>query len=72
MDDEDNPWYFAEVYGFHEEHNKRKMWQLIQDLSEDFGDNLLFFGDFNDITQDYDKNGDNSITTYYMCRTLKK
>lgn len=31
------------------------MWQLVQSIYEECGENVLFFGDFNDTTQDRDK-----------------
>ncbi|KAI5396938.1 hypothetical protein KIW84_062953 [Lathyrus oleraceus] len=43
------------VYGFPKEPNKRKTWQLVQSIYEEYGENVLFFGDFNDTTQDRDK-----------------
>lgn len=60
IEDKGNPWFFGGVYGFPEEQNKGKTWQLVQNIHQEFGHSLLYSGDFNDLIQDNDKIGGNS------------
>jgi hypothetical protein len=42
-------WFMSCLYGFPEEHNKRKTWDLIQQISSQVGNKWLCLGDLNDI-----------------------
>ncbi|KAK2404541.1 hypothetical protein QL285_053869 [Trifolium repens] len=42
-------WFLSGVYGFPEEFNKWKTWQLVSQLSTQAGSNWVCFGDLNDI-----------------------
>ncbi|CAK8571738.1 unnamed protein product [Lathyrus sativus] len=57
QEDDDRPWHFAGVYGFPEEENKKETWKLVQALYEEGGDQMIFFGDFNNISSTADKLG---------------
>ncbi|XP_058749040.1 uncharacterized protein LOC131622002 [Vicia villosa] len=56
---EDRNWNFIGIYGFPEEQNKRKTWELLMDLNTLVGEGLICFGDFNDISNNVDKQGGN-------------
>lgn len=58
MDDCDNlVWIFLGVYGYLEEHNKRKTWRLIEEESRSLGDNLICFRDLDDNLFKHEKMG---------------
>lgn len=44
-----DPWFLSGIYGFPKEHNKKKTWQLIQQLSSMVGSKWICLGDLNDI-----------------------
>lgn len=43
------------VYGYPEEQNKKKTWQLVQALFKDEGDKVIVLGDLNDILWENEK-----------------
>ncbi|KAK2424153.1 hypothetical protein QL285_034543 [Trifolium repens] len=50
-------WDLTGIYGYPEEHNKRKTWQLIRQLHSEVGSMWLCFGDLNDIISAEEKKG---------------
>lgn len=50
------------MYGFPEEHNKRKTWNLLQDICRHEGKRLVCFGDFNDTLYDHENLGGKNRT----------
>ncbi|XP_058784848.1 uncharacterized protein LOC131659713 [Vicia villosa] len=59
QEDDDEPWFFAGVYGYPDEARKKDTWKLIQAINTESGSNIVFFGDLNDILYDSDKMGGN-------------
>lgn len=51
--------FFAGIYGFPEEGNKKKTWELIRRLSQDSNGNWICLGDLNDILSNDEKKGGN-------------
>jgi hypothetical protein len=62
IEDEDNcvPWFFAGIYGFPEEGNKKKTWELIRRISHESNGNWICLGDLNDIFSNDEKKGGNN------------
>lgn len=60
LEHEGESWEFTGIYGFLEEHLKRNTWHLVQEINRELGENLVLFGDFNDIIQANEKVGGNS------------
>ncbi|GAU21788.1 hypothetical protein TSUD_329120, partial [Trifolium subterraneum] len=60
-DDEESggSWGLTGIYGYPEEHNKRKTWQLIRSLASQNQGWWLCCGDFNDILDSHEKQGGN-------------
>lgn len=56
-------WSFTGVYGFPEDHNKWKTWQLVQQIHMGVQDRWLCVGDFNDILVANEKRGGNARST---------
>lgn len=54
-DEEEEPWFFFDIYGFPKKQNKMKTWILVQQLHPECGGKWIFFGDFNDITEESEK-----------------
>lgn len=46
VDVEDILWFFTYIYGFPEEHNKRKTWELMSQLTKEVGDRWIFLWRF--------------------------
>jgi len=66
-DEEDGQnWFLTGVYGFPEEHNKWKTWQLIQQRYRNVGERWLCLGDFNDVLSANEKRGGNERTMGQM------
>jgi hypothetical protein len=61
-DDEESgqSWGLTGIYGFPEEHNKRKTWHLIKSLARQNQRQWLCCGDFNDILDSHEKQGGNA------------
>jgi hypothetical protein len=47
--DDGTNWFLSGIYGFPEEFNKWKTWQLVNQLSTQVGSQWVCFGDFNDV-----------------------
>ncbi|CAI8601294.1 unnamed protein product [Vicia faba] len=56
-DDIEQQWSLVGIYGFIEEHNKRKIWELIKEIIREVSECWLCVVDINDITQASDKFG---------------
>jgi hypothetical protein len=60
-DEEDNEaWNLSAVYGYPEEHNKWRTWQLIKELGSQVIGKWVCFGDLNDILDPQEKMGGNA------------
>ncbi|WJX27814.1 hypothetical protein P8452_16597 [Trifolium repens] len=60
-DEEDNEaWNLSAVYGYPEEHNKWRTWQLIKELGYQVIGKWVCFGDLNDILDPQEKMGSNA------------
>jgi len=58
-DESGEQWGLTGIYGYPEEHNKRKTWRLIEELTDQTAGQWLCFRDFNDILEPHDKQGGN-------------
>lgn len=54
---DDAEWTFCVIYGYPEEQNKKKMWELIQELVRKGKEKILIFGDLNDTIYLQEKQG---------------
>lgn len=59
-DESDEPWFFAGIYGFPEENQRRSTWNLIRDIATQVSERWICFGDINDTLSLDEKKGGNS------------
>ncbi|XP_058762882.1 uncharacterized protein LOC131636268 [Vicia villosa] len=57
LEDEDELWSFAGIYGYLEGARKKETWSLIHELREQGSNKIIFFGGLNDIVSEADKVG---------------
>lgn len=60
--EEAEKWDITGIYGYPEENNKKKTWQLIEQLSSQVGRKWMCMGDFNDVLSVEEKRGGNTRT----------
>lgn len=67
---EEESWDFVGIYRFLEEQHKCNTWQLVKEVTRESNENVLLFGDFNDIIRESEKSGGNirTITQFSWSR----
>lgn len=56
-DETNEAWFFAGVYDFPNENQKRDTWNMVRNVVHNMGERLVLFKDFNDVLQQSDKIG---------------